>query len=292
MNKIKNIIYFIKNNKFFYFIFLPLVKLRRIYSLHSFGNFDKVFSNVVGGSIVVRVSNLPGEYEIDSRSHILKEILIKKEYEPHIVNLISDSAPENLDAINIGANIGLYSNLLAELINSQRKVLSIEPTPGAFKYLEANIKRNGNCNKIITFNGIATDTPGLSRINVIEGKEEYSSVGDITHYAVQTHNYSSVDVEGESIDNLVAKFNLHPGIIVMDVEGYENQVLNGAQDTIRNYNPIIITELDDTMLKNNGSNACQVLELLETNGYTVSDGATGSINYPFTSGYIIARPNS
>jgi FkbM family methyltransferase len=282
---------FIINNKFFYLLFLPIIKLKRFYLLRSFKNFEKLFSNVVGGSMVVTMSNISGRYEIDSRSHILERILITKAYEPDIVNLISQKTPVNKDAINVGANIGLYSNLLAELINTDKKVLAIEPTPGAFKYLEANIKRNKNCNKIFTFNGIATDVPGLSKINIIEGKEEYSSVGVISHYAVEKEKCISVDIEGDTIDQLVEKFKLQPGIIVIDVEGSEYQVLKGAIETIRKFKPIIISELDDKLLKNLNTTTFQVVELLEMNGYTVTDVENNKLSFPFTGGNVIASPN-
>ena len=283
---------FIKNSKFFSFLLFPIIKLRSIYSMRYFRKFEELFSNVAGGSVVVTVSNISGRYEIDSRSHILKEILIKKVYEPDIVNLISQNTPVNKDAINIGANIGLYSILLAKLINTDKKVLAIEPTPGAFKKLEANIKHNNHCNKIITYNGIATDVPGLSKINVIEGKEEYSSMGVISHFAVEKENYISVDIEGDTIDNLVAKFNLQPGIIVIDVEGYEGQVLNGAIETIRKFKPIIISELDDKLLKNLNSNTFEIVQLLEVNGYNVNDTENNKLSFPFTGGNIIASPKS
>jgi FkbM family methyltransferase len=282
---------FIKNNKFFYLLFLPIIKLKRIYMLRSFSNFKNLFSNVVGGSMVVTMNNISGRYEIDSRSHILERILITKVYEPDIVNLISQKTPANKDAINVGANIGLYSNLLAELIDTDKKVLAIEPTPGAFKYLVSNINRNNNCNKIIAFNGIATDVPGLAKINIIEGKEEYSSVGVISHYAVENEKYISVDIEGDTIDHLVEKFNLEPGIIVIDVEGSEYQVLKGAVEAIRKFKPIIISELDDQLLKNLNSTTFQVVELLEMNGYTVTDTENNKLTFPFTGGNIIAIPN-
>lgn len=288
----KKLINFIKNNRFFYTLFLPIIKLKRIRGLNSFSNFDTLFSNVLGGSIVVSVNNISGRYEIDSRSHLLKEILIKKEYEPHIVQRIKQNAPVNTDAINIGANIGFYSNLLAELINKDKKVLAIEPTPGAFKLLEANIKRNNHCNKIIAYNGIATDTPGLSTMNIIEGKEEYSSVGVISHFAVEKEKVIEVGVQGDTIDNLVKKFNLQPGIIVMDVEGFEFQVLTGAIETIRKFKPIIITELSDELLKNLNSNSLQIVELLEMNDYFIMDAENGKLSFPFKSGNIIAFPNS
>lgn len=258
--------------------------------LRSLRSYDKLFSNVVGGSIIVNVNNIPGRFEIDSRSHILKEILTKKVYEPNIVNTIIKSTNVNQDAINIGANIGLYSCLLANLINSDKKVLAIEPTPGALQLLETNIKHNNNQNKIIVYKGIATDSPGLSKINIIEGKEEYSSVGDISHFAVEMEKPISMDIHGETVDNLVARFNLQPGIIVIDVEGYELQVLNGAIETIRKYKPIIISELDDKLLKNLNSTSFQAVQLLEKNGYSVTGLDNRKVSFPFEGGNVIASP--
>ena len=286
--KLKNLI---RNNNFIYRFFLPIINLKRNFMLRSFRSYDKLFSNVVGGSMIVNLNNIPGVFEVDSRSHILKEILIKKCYEPNIVNTITKNTNVNQDAINIGANIGLYSNLLADLINSEKKVLAIEPTPGAIQYLETNIKHNNNHNKIIVYKGIATDSPGLSKINIIEGKEEYSSVGDISHFAVEKEKPISMDIQGETLDNLVTRFNLQPGIIVIDVEGYELQVLNGAIETIRKFKPIIISELDDKLLKNLNTTSFQVVQLFEKNGYSVNDLENRKVSFPFRGGNVIASPN-
>ncbi len=250
--------------------------------------YDNFFSNIVEGSMVVTLENISGEYEIDSRSDILKRILIGKEYEPEVSDLILKNINPNKDAINIGANIGLYSNLLAQKLNFNNKVLAIEPTPGAFKMLKNNVLRNNNENKIITFNGIATDKEGDYEINTVRGKEEYSSVGQLVHTSIKNEKAINIKVKGNTIDNLVELHKMNPGLIVIDVEGAELNVLKGAIETIKEFHPIIISELDDKLLLEQNSNSKEVIEFLETLNYKVMDIEGGTPDLPFE-GNIIAK---
>jgi FkbM family methyltransferase len=279
--------YLIKNNKFLYRLFIAIdSRLRKHFNWY-YDSFIEIFSNVEEGSLVVTLNNIHGRYEIDSRSHILQRILITKEYEPITVDLIKKYTIREKDAINIGANIGLFTNLLADLIDENNKVLSIEPIPGAFKYLGANIERNRNKGKIITYQGIAFDKPGIFKINLVPGNEEYSSVGEIVHPAMKDHKSKVIEVNGDTIDHLVENYQLRPGIIVIDVEGAELQVLSGAINTIEKYKPIIITELDDLLLEKLNSSSDQIIKILENSGYIVRDIEGKKLKYPFT-GNIIA----
>lgn len=288
ITKLKNTI---NDNRALRTIFYPLIKLRRYYYGKMGRYYDEIFSNVNGGSIIVTLSNIPGKYELDARSHVLRSILISKEYEPLIVELIKKYTDKNRDAINIGANIGLYTNLLASLIKTGKKVLSVEPTPNAFRLLSANIRRNDNSHKVIEYNGLANDKAGTYDLNVVQGLEEYSSLGTIIHSSVADQKNSVISVEGDTIDNLVNINNLDPGIVVIDVEGAEYNVLSGAINTIRKHKPIIILELVDDLLKGMGSSSGQVVRLLKDNGYSVSDVEKKDISYPFT-GNIIAAPDN
>lgn len=222
----------IKMNKSLYSFLQSAIRLVR--KDKSAPSYEDLFSNVKGGNLEVTLKNIPGVFKIDARSHILGGILLTKEYETEIVNHIHNNIDPNKDAINVGANIGLFTNLLASSISDKCKVLAIEPTPNAFKSLEDNVECNGHSSKVITYNGIATDKSGDYNINVIPGKEEYSSIGEMVHPFTKNEEHVSVEVKGETIDNLVIKFNLTPGIIVIDVEGAEYSVLKGSVNTIKN----------------------------------------------------------
>ncbi len=269
-------------------LFKVLSAMKNYSSIKYARYYDTFFSSIVEGTIVVRLKNIEGEYEIDARSDILKRILIGKEYEPEISDLILKKINPNKDAINIGANIGLYSNLLAQSINLNNKVLAIEPTPNAFKILKNNIIRNNNEDRIITFNGIATDKEGDYQINIIQGKEEYSSMGELVHTSIKHKKATSVQVKGNTIDNLIKQHRIKPGIMVIDVEGAELSVLKGAVKTLKEFRPIIISELDDKLLTEQNSNSKEIIKFLESFNYQVMDIEGGTPDFPFE-GNIIAE---
>ena len=270
-------------------IFAIKRKVQFIFKINPYELFANFFSNVIGGSIILKINNIPGEFEIDCRSHLLTRILVTKEYEYSTVKSILKYIDKEKDAINIGANIGLFTNLMASLLNVDNNVLAIEPTENAYKYLLSNTLRNGNDKKVIGYNGIVSDKPGDYKLNFIEGKEEYSSIGEISHSSVLNNVSKSVDVKGETIDNLVNSYKLIPGILVIDVEGAEFQVLSGSIKTIQKYKPIIITELDDSLLEKLNSSSKEVINLLTENHYQVTDIENNKISYPF-SGNILAIP--
>ena len=279
---------FIKNNRFTSNLISFFLNKRSRFENRQQTSWDTFYSNIIEGNLVVTLNNIYGKFEMDVRSHILKRILISKVYEPEIVDLVSKNIDPSKDAINIGANIGLFTNLIAYELNFNNKVLAIEPTPSAFKLLEANIERNGNSIKVLTYNGIATDKIGNYNINIIPGNEEYSSIGEMVHQSVKNKKHISIEVKGETIDNLVLRNNLNPGIIVMDVEGAEFHVLTGAIETLKKYHPTIIMELDDNLLCKQNSNSKQVIKFLENLKYNIIDSESNILDFPFT-GNIVAK---
>jgi len=278
---------FVKRSKFLLAVLSPLLKIRAYNRTHF--PIDYIFSNILNESVTVKVNKIPGKFIIGTHSDILKKILIDKEYEPEIVKLILSNLDPDKDAINIGANIGLFTNMMATNLNDNSRVLAVEPTPNAYKLLEQNILLNNNQNKVVLFNGIATDKPGNYTINIVEGKEEYSSVGKLVHPSIKNQEFRSIDVKGETVDNLVKSNNINPGIIVIDVEGAESLVINGAIETLEKYHPIIISELNDNLLATLNTTSTEVIKILNNLNYSVTDSENNIPKLPF-SGNIVATP--
>ncbi len=283
----------LKKNKISRFIGWPILFSKR--QLHKYKSrttrfYSELFTNVKEGSVVVDINGLPGHYEIDIRSHILQRILLEKEYEPEIVELLKNYLARGKDAVNIGANVGIFTVFMAGLIEENQKVLAVEPTPLAFKYLGNNIKRNDVMDKVISYNGICSDAEGEYQLNIIQGNEEYSSIGESLYISDSKKKTIIIKVEGETLNNLVNKFDLNPGLILIDVEGAEMKVLAGASKVIEKYKPVIIAELNDNLLEKQGSSAEQVVAFLLKFGYDIKDIATNKqVKFPFNSN-IIAIP--
>jgi FkbM family methyltransferase len=274
-------------------LYYPIVSLRQYIHKKTHKKnyfFRDLFSNVYQGSLIVQIKNIDGQFEIDARSDLLQRILIDKEYEPETIRHVKDSINIYKDALNIGANCGIFTVLMAQLIGERQKVLAVEPTALAFNYLQKNIERNSKQYKVILFNGLCTNIKGTNSINFIEGSEEYSSLGDSYFTSDKKEKIKKVEVPGETIDNLVREYQLHPGFVLIDVEGAEMKVLQGATEMIEFYKPVIILEVDNQLLTNQGSSSDEVLEFISSKGYRIENVLNEkSISSPFT-GSIIAFP--
>ena len=79
---------------------------------------------------VMHVAEFNGIFELDPRSDLFRRLVQFGKYEPELVNYCNYFAAPDRDVIDIGANIGFYSVLLAKTRKATR-VLAIEPTPRA-----------------------------------------------------------------------------------------------------------------------------------------------------------------
>jgi len=257
--------------------------------------YDEIYNSfirkLVGGDVVVNLPDVNGSFEIDVRSHILKAIIRNGCYEPQNVSLIKRHLRIDRDALDIGANIGIFTVFMAKLLASPHRVLSIEPTPDAIRHLLRNLDINGCMYKVIHEQKAATGKKGTYSISIIAGMEEYSTLRHMVLPDTRGKNTISVSIEGETVDALVEKHGLTPGFMKIDTEGCEGDILAGASQTLRKFHPAILSELDDRMLCNFGATSGEVLKFLNDHGYTVSDAYRPDkpIEYPFT-GEILALP--
>ena len=127
---------------------------------------------------------------------------------------------------DVGANVGLYTILLALVVGEQGRVVAFEPEPRHFHHLRDNIRLNQLTN-IRCFNmalgkqkGRATLHPG----RVIGGSSLVPGVGDTG---------SGTIVEVVTGDEWASAENLPPPRLVkIDVECYEYEVLQGLCSTL------------------------------------------------------------
>lgn len=125
--------------------------------------------------------------------------------------------------IDIGANIGFYSKILATCAGKYGKVHSFEPDLINFKHLKKNTRGLVN---IVLNNKAVSDKSGT--INIYKSKDL-----NVDHRTYPVGEYESIDViEAISIDEYVNnswKINL----IKMDIQGFEVSALKGMEKTIK-----------------------------------------------------------
>ena len=286
---------FIRGNKLAYAILSPLVWLRRLRKRRQQAAFDRfldaLFTQIEGGSVVVGMPQFRGSFEVDVRSHTLKRAVTARIDSAERVARVTRHIAPHKDVLDIGANIGLYTVLFAKTVSEGNRVLAVEPTPGGAGYLRRNVERNGCAQSVVVFEGVATEAEGRYPLNVIPGMEQYSSLGDLVHPTIRGTASQTIEVAGETIDSLVDLFGLVPGFMKVDTEGAEYLVFRGAAGTLSRHNPVIHSELSDTMLAAFGHTSRMVIDLLESLGYEVADAnaPAAPITDPFD-GDIVAVP--
>jgi len=219
---------------------------------------------------VLKVDDFNGIFSMSKHSDLFIRLLIENKYEPEQVALCHEYLNKKRDIIDVGANIGFYTILFAKsLVNN--KVLSIEPASNALKHLYHNIEINGVLDRVTVFEGVASEKPGTTILKIVNGKEEYSTLGSLVHPSVCGTKYDLVEVKATTLDNIVESMSLDPGFIKVDVEGSENLVFKGALNVLTKKRPVILSELSDYLLRNNGSSAEEILYMIKQCGYDIYD---------------------
>jgi len=257
----------------------PAIVIRRFFSKRNSAT-RKIYEHLCELLVedpVIKVDEFEGIFTVDSRSDLFKRLLLHKAYEPSLVKLALKYLNKDRDVIDIGANIGFYTVLFAKNLNSG-KVLSIEPTKNAFQRLLKNIKLNQVEDKVILFEGAVLNYIGTTKIKIVEGKEEYSTLGSLSHPSISKKRYILQEVKTKTIDELVDQYSLDPGFMKVDVEGMEHLVFDGSKDVLKTKRPVILSELSDYLLKKNGSSAIKVIDFLKSLDYIIVDAETPEID--------------
>jgi len=195
------------------------------------------------------------------------------------------------DAIfyDLGANVGFYA-LMANRVISTGKIYCFEPMPSLRSIFEQHIALN---KKHIQHNNIEILPFAISD----QQKEIRFSINskwqDGNTYISSSEAYTGAEdtiiVKCYSIDELVKQGFKAPGIMKIDVEGAELDVLKGAAETLKKYKPHIILATHDWHLPGVKD---QCLLFLRDLGYTVKKTSHHNKDIPGLDDYIAVHDDN
>ena len=181
---------------------------------------------------------------------------LRRGFEPEI-ELLKYFCNRYSVSVDIGANYGIYSYKMAELSNF---VYSFEPVP----YLYGNLCRAFKKSKNVQIHNI-----GLSN----------SKQAGILYSPEFTHGWSTLEKDKKLFDNLsrtdkiieykinlrtLDSFNLkNVSFIKIDVEGHENNVLEGSVNTIKSNQPVLQIEIEERHRKNAVNDVIEFIKAID-----------------------------
>jgi FkbM family methyltransferase len=149
---------------------------------------------------------------------------------------------------DVGANVGFHALTANRIINSG-KIYAFEPMPAVREIFGKHISLN---QKLIISNTIK-----LLPIAISNEEKQVEFSNDVEHrdgntYIKESYVFSGTEnkitVQCRSIDGLIKQGYDKPGIIKIDVEGAEYDVLIGAKDTLQQCQPNILLATHDCHL--------------------------------------------
>ena len=179
-------------------------------------------------------------------------------------NKVVKPAPTSI--IDVGANVGSYS-LMFHFCFPGAKIVAIEPSSHNMPYL------NYNCGSIpeIEIRQFALGNERSKGTLSIPSSEQKQLNNDYpeTHTGCLSLYGESGDLQEEvdvfPLDEL--EFEHPVGLIKIDVEGHEIQVLEGATQTIKKDKPALLVEVREDNLKMAGATKWQLFRQLAGMGY-------------------------
>jgi FkbM family methyltransferase len=158
-----------------------------------------------------------------------------------ICRLIMSECRDGDTCIDVGANFGYLTLVMAFSVTGQGRVLSFEPIPHIFNTLKINVASNG-----------------LDQICRLYPMAVGSSSGG--HLLLKRYGDDLYKVPIVALDEIVGGEKLaNIRLIKVDVDGGDLQVLLGAQNIIRQFYPLLIVEISE--------NQHEIYQLIKDFGY-------------------------
>ena len=187
-------------------------------------------------------------------------------YEKGILSFIENNYSGGGCFIDVGANIGLMSVFTAYKF-PKAKIVAFEAQPDTFALLQENIAINNSVSIDARHCALGNENGTVSIYDNWQVNRGGASI------VVKDTNSNAHVVEMQTLDDAIG--DTFTEMIKIDVEGFELEVLKGAQQTIRKNLPVIIVEVSVKRVNKHASSG-EIFEFIKGQGnyriYKLSGG--------------------
>ncbi|MFM6077934.1 MAG: FkbM family methyltransferase, partial [Dolichospermum sp.] len=168
--------------------------------------------------------------------------------------------------IDIGANIGYITSLMSMKVGEVGKVYCFEPNPEVYEELSINVRnwKNQRYKNIYPQKIALSSYSGNAVLNLTpQNRGEVFIDKNQSITAIENQTTDACVVTLERLDKFLEKEQNYIGVLKIDVEGHEMEVLQGADELIYKHN------IRDILFEEHHGYPSPVTQFLEENGYTI-----------------------
>lgn len=204
-----------------------------------------------------------GDMKVLPSEFIGRYLFFYGEYEGEVVHLFKHLLSPGDSAVDVGANIGLFTLLASRLCGPKGRVYSFEASPEVLGILKHNVRIN-HASNIVLHECAVGNGDGVVRFHLAESR----NMGLGSMRSLGGSRDRSVTVPVGRLDMLVPQ-STRIKLLKVDVEGAEPMVLKGARGIIERDLPFIVLELTDAYSRQLNCCAAEALSLLWEFGYSL-----------------------
>jgi len=208
------------------------------------------------------VIRLPGgaRLAVDSREPAQRWLLFSGSYQPAVTHALRAHTPRAGYCLDIGANLGYYTVMLASWTGPEGRVVACEANPAMAAHTRHNVALNG-----------------FAHVEVIEQPVDRQA-GPVTFYVSASPGKSSLVAEraGQAVAHLALEATTIDAIVTarawprldvikIDIEGSDCNALLGARESLARFRPVIVFEYSFATPR---EIAAETFDLLRQLGYT------------------------
>jgi FkbM family methyltransferase len=160
-------------------------------------------------------------------------------------------------AVDVGANVGYMTAIMAAQVGPSGRVVSFEPHPAIHPILTANAANWGHVAPVTVVNCAVSETRGLVSLHVPDGFDRNCGTASLKPIGAQVHAVEAVRLD-DYFDPSVAI-----ALLKIDVEGHEAAVLEGARRALAS------GSIRDVVFEDHGAYPGTSSGILESHGYRV-----------------------
>jgi len=207
-------------------------------------------------------------YHLDLHEGIDFAVYLFGLYERDLTRVIERLLDPGDVAVDAGANVGIHTMKMAQLVGSEGKVLAFEPTTYAFGKLLDNLAFNPPLQSVVQphhaflVSSPDVDAPGevYSSWPLSRGGGDHESHGGALK---ATGEASATTLDSVFEDEVLSD----PKLIKLDVDGFELEVLRGAERVVARARPHIVIELCHEVAEEHDHTVADLLEFLLSRDY-------------------------
>lgn len=174
-------------------------------------------------------------------ANAIEMYMLSPEYDADVAHAIARFVRPGAVCLDVGANVGAVTLMLAQAVRGDGRVIAIEPGPPYRNRLAANLALNHALAACVQIEPVGVSDSSGTLTWEADPAAPFNAV--LSPQGSWFHSDQGVPVPVETLDQIVARLHLsRVNFIKIDVESMELEVLRGAANTLRRHRPVVIFE--------------------------------------------------